>query len=132
GPRAWFSALAAFLALYLIESHTLPHVHGPHSGDAEGPHFHLGHFAVLGFAAHASFDGLALGAAYRQGAEIAAPAFIAVFAHKVPEGMALVSLLTHGGFNERRAAWLSWGVAFLTPVGAVASYALLGDRLQPY
>jgi zinc transporter ZupT len=132
GAIIWPGVLAAFLGLYLIESHTLPHVHGPHSGDADvGPHVHLGHLAALGFVAHAVSDGLALGVGYRQSFSLAAPALIAVFAHKVPEGMAVLSLLQHGGFAAPKAMRLAWVVAWMTPFSAVVSYALVGDRLRP-
>lgn len=131
-PRwAGVTAIVAFLVLYLAETHTLPHVHGPHSGDAPGPHVHLGYLAALGFTAHAVFDGLALGAGYRQGAPLAVSTLLAVFAHKVPEGMALASLLLLGDFSPRRALGLSWAVAMLTPAVAALSFGLLGAWFTP-
>jgi zinc transporter ZupT len=127
---AWWVAVGAFMVLYLVESHTLPHVHGPHSGDEPGPGVHLGHLAVIGFAAHAMCDGLALGIGFREGRGLAEPALVAVFAHKVPEGMALLSLLRHGGYRDRQALRFAWGVAAMTPLSAVVTYALVGDRLR--
>ena len=133
GFHAWETAVAAFLVLYLVESHTLPHVHGPHTGDEPEPraHVHLGHFAALGFGIHAVADGLALGAGGRQTTALAATTLVAVLAHKIPEGMALLTLLVQGGFERRRAIFYAWWVALATPVSAVVCYASLGDWLLP-
>ena len=77
------------------------------------------------------FDGLALGVGYRQGAGLEATTLIAVLAHKIPEGMALMSLLLHGGFASRRAVRYAWMVAGITPLAAVLSFGVLGDWLRP-
>jgi zinc transporter ZupT len=131
---AW--TLASFLAFYLLEAHFIPHVHARGDTPIEDHHHdhvdahhahHLGPVVVMGLAVHSLVDGISVGASLSAGAVLGSVAALLVVVHKMPVGIAAMSALYHSGVAGGRAAWITAGLALVTPVAVMISYFTLRD-----
>lgn len=148
---AW--ALAAFFGLYVLETHVVRHDHhrdadGSHAhahahghaavpAEAHAAHAHANEHApphsasqvtivaILAFGLHAAFDGLAVGVGFSPAVALGSSATIGVLAHKIPEGMALASLLLRAGVKTTRAIAIAAGIAALTPIATALALVFL-------
>ncbi|KPK79285.1 MAG: hypothetical protein AMS25_13150 [Gemmatimonas sp. SM23_52] len=125
---AW--TLAGFLVLYLVEAHFLPHVHRRGELPIDDHHraghaHHVGPLVILGLAIHSLAEGVSVGAGLSARALIGTVAAALVVFHKLPVGIAAMSALYHSGVPGRRAAWVSSGLALITPLAVVVSYFTL-------
>jgi len=132
-----FSALEAF-----VHRETWEHEHerlAPHS-EAGAPHEHVpasarvnSSLALLGpvsLIAHSTIDGLAIGLAFRAGAEVGLLVGLAVLAHDFADGMNLVTLWLSGGGRLPAARVLLLLDALAPPIGAaIGTFAQLNDVL---
>ena len=120
--------LSGYLVLYFFEQFTAPHSHL--AGDAPHTHKLLSGTAVNaamgGLLFHTFFDGISLAAAalidFRAGLLV----FIAVFLHKVPEGLTVATLFAASGKTLRFSVLMS-GVAGLTTLLGVLCVIWLQD-----
>jgi zinc transporter ZupT len=122
---AW--ALASFLAFYLLEAHFIPHVHArgtsPIGDDSEAGHRHrIGPLVVMGLGVHSLVDGISVGAGLSAGALLGTVTALLVVVHKMPVGIAAMSALYHSGVAGYRAAWITGGLALVTPLTVLVSY----------
>lgn len=131
---AW--GLGAFILLYIAENHFLPHPHtrAEEGGDESHHHHHhgghtkqVGWAAILGLALHALLDGLAVGAGFSASPLTGGVILSLVVSHKLPVGIATMSVLYHGGLERREAARYATWVALMTPLAVLVSYALLRE-----
>ncbi len=132
-------ALAAFVLLYIAESHLFPHPHGRHEDELDEQahpvaHGHgavtmrpFGAAAVFGLGLHALLDGVAVGAGFSTSFLTGSVIVSLVVAHKLPVGIASMGVLYHGGLERALAVRYSAVVALLTPVAVVVSFAVLRD-----
>jgi zinc and cadmium transporter len=122
GPVAPALVLAGYLAVHLTQ-HTLT------------PHFHFGEethavtrvaatSALVGLLLHTFFDGVAIASAFLVRAELGVMVFIAIFLHKLPEGVTISSLMMAGGRTGGRAVGAAALLGLATVVGV-----LLTDHL---
>jgi zinc and cadmium transporter len=122
-------ALVAFIALYVSENHFLPHPHARMEEDCGHHHAHdpngYGWTAVAGLGLHSVLDGLAVGAGFSESYLTGSVIVALVVSHKLPVGIASMGVLYHGGAGRAQAVRASVGVALITPVAVVLSYALL-------
>jgi zinc transporter, ZIP family len=125
-----FTALEAF-----VHRETWEHEHerlAPHSEAAE-PHEHAAQspLTLLGpssLIAHSTIDGLAIGLAFRAGAEVGLLVGLAVLAHDFADGMNVVTLWLSGGGRLPSARVLLLLDALAPPIGAaIGSLAQLDD-----
>jgi zinc transporter ZupT len=100
-------------ALWILFGYLLVHV----TQHVLTPHFHFGEethteamvdrwvgtAALLGLLLHSFFDGVAIASAFDVGAQLGLLVFMAVFVHKVPEGVTIASIMMVSGSSERRA-----------------------------
>lgn len=128
-PTFYIWTTVGFLALLVMEKQFVPHFHADHvhePGDCARPRASLGLMTALGFGLHALFDGLALGVSARSAEDFAFSTAVAVVAHKIPEGVAVFTVLLHSGRSVATSQGTALVVAMITPVAAFASYAALG------
>jgi zinc and cadmium transporter len=89
--------------------HATQHVLTPHFHFGEETHAEamvdrwVGTAALLGLLLHTFFDGVAIASAFGVDAELGLLVFMAVFVHKVPEGITIASIMLVSGSSERRA-----------------------------
>lgn len=104
------------------------------------PHFHFGEethaisataskAALIGLLLHTFFDGVAIASGFQVSASLGLLFFVAIFLHKLPEGVAASSLVVAAGGGIRRAylAATLLGVATIAGVLLTAQVRLLAD-----
>jgi len=116
GSLAPALVLAGYLAVHLTQHTLTPHFH---FGEETHAVSHVaGTSALVGLLLHTFFDGVAIASAFLVRPELGVMVFVAIFLHKLPEGVTISSLMLAGGRSRGRAvgaaAWL--GVATLAGV----------------
>lgn len=123
GSTSWLLILCGYLVVHFFEHTLAPHLHfSEETHAADVAQQFAGHFAVLGLAIHALFDGVAIGSGFLISSYLGAVIFLAVVLHKLPEGFTVASLLLASG--RSRATALA-GVATLAGA-TLAGVALMG------
>lgn len=144
-PDGLMFVLVGYLAMLVAENLFATHAHEPHPPAAET---HAAHplvggiaeseplisgvaswAAILGLSIHATFDGIAVGAAVAISSALGNIVSLALFLHKLPEGFGIASILLAAG-RSRRIAWLG-GVFLggLTVAGGLL--ALTTEAVEP-
>ena len=124
GHDAAYAALAGFVLVHVTQ-HAL------------GQHFHYGvethavtpavsGSALAGLMLHTLVDGVAIASGFQVSEELGALVFVAIFLHKLPEGLAISSLFLAAGAGRTRALLAACALAVATIVGAVATQAFTG------
>ena len=101
GAGAAVYVLTGYLAVHLAQ-----HVFTPHFHFGEETHrlsAGAGLSAVLGLTLHTVFDGVAIASGFLVSRELGVLLFLAVFLHKLPEGVTVASVMLAGGQGGRRA-----------------------------
>ncbi|HET7248656.1 MAG TPA: ZIP family metal transporter [Gemmatimonadales bacterium] len=122
GATAPILVFAGYLAVHLTQHTVTPHFHfgeETHTVNAVA-----GSSALLGLLLHTFFDGVAIASAFLVGRELGLLVFVAIFLHKLPEGVTISSLMLAGGRPERAAIGAA-GLLGIATVGGV----LLTDHL---
>ena len=109
------SAGLGILAGYRLV-HVTQHVLTPHFHFGEETHHEamidrwVGTAALLGLLLHTFFDGVAIASAFDVETSLGVVVFMAVFVHKIPEGVTIASIMLVSGNSKRRTLF---GVALL-------------------
>src|SRR5438309_8112966 len=122
GTAAPAMVLLGYLAVHFTQ-HTLT------------PHFHFGEethaissvagtSALIGLLLHTFFDGVAIASAFLVRPELGLMVFIAIFLHKLPEGVTISSIMMAGGRTGGRAV----GAAALLGLATLAG-VIMTDRV---
>lgn len=128
--------LVAFVLFYFLEHHLpfhagheeLHHVDlaaGALHDECCDSHHPMGIIAFCGLGLHSLIDGMIIGTGFEVGQEVGLLSALAVIAHEVPEGIAMLSILLHYGYRRRTAIIFTALVAIATPFGAVLTYSLV-------
>jgi ZIP family zinc transporter/zinc and cadmium transporter len=130
--------LLSFVLFYFLEHHILIHagheelhhtridVAAGHDECCRHPH-PLGIIAFVGMGMHSLIDGLIIGTGFEVSSEVGLLSAIAVIAHEVPEGIAMISILLHYGYQRRKGIIYTSLVAIATPLAAIATFALVRE-----
>jgi zinc and cadmium transporter len=133
-----YFVLLAFVAFYFLEHQMLIHagheeLHHPridvvagHGEECGRPH-PLGVIAFVGMGLHSLIDGLIIGTGFEVSHDTGILSALAVIAHEVPEGIAMISILLHYGYQRRAAITFTSLVAVATPLAAVITFALVRE-----
>jgi ZIP family zinc transporter len=103
-----------------------------HAVPAASPTTHLGVIGPLSLIVHSTLDGLAIGLAFRAGAEVGLLVGLAVLAHDFADGMNVVTLTLSmvGGTRLQAARVLLFLDAIAPPIGAaIGSFAAVDNML---
>lgn len=99
--------LGGYCAIHLLEHTITPHFHfGEETHHDQFVSSRTGYSVLVGLAAHALFDGVAIGSGFVLSAWLGWLIFFAIFLHKVPEGFTVASVMLASG-RSRRAALVS-------------------------
>ncbi len=99
------------------------------------PHFHFGEehhpvprsaglAALGGLAVHALFDGVAVASGFLVSRELGFLFFLAIFLHKLPEGVSVASVVLASGLGGRRAVQAGLVLGGVTILGALLTGAI--------
>ena len=109
--------LVGYLAVHLTQHTVTPHFH---FGEETHPVSSIaGTSALVGLLLHTFFDGVAIASAFLVRAELGFMVFIAIFLHKLPEGVTISSLMLAGGRTGGRAVGAAALLGVATLVGVV-------------
>ena len=101
GGAAPALVLAGYLAVHLTQHTLTPHFH---FGEETHSVKHLaGPTALVGLLLHTFFDGVAIASAFLVGPALGVLVFIAIFLHKLPEGVTISSLMVAEGRSGKQA-----------------------------
>ena len=109
--------LLGYLAVHLTQHTVTPHFHfgeETHSVSAVA-----GTSALVGLLLHTFFDGVAIASAFLVRQELAIMVFVAIFLHKLPEGVTISSLMLAGGRSVGRALGAAALLGVATLIGVV-------------
>ena len=133
--------LLAFVLFYFFEHHLLIHagheeqhhvnleIADCHDGCCSRPH-PMGWVAFVGMALHSIIDGMIIGTGFEVSQDLGLLAALGVIAHEVPEGIAMIAILLHYGWQRKRAIQLTSFVALATPGAAILTFAMV-NNLSP-
>ncbi len=108
--------LLGYLAVHLTQHTVTPHFHfGEETHSVSSV---AGTSALVGLLLHTFFDGVAIASAFLVRAELGIMVFIAIFLHKLPEGVTISSLMLAGGrtVGQATAGGVFLGIATLLGV----------------
>ena len=140
--RAPLFILLAFILFYFFEHHLLIHagheeqhhinleIADCHDGCCSRPH-PMGWVAFLGMGLHSLIDGVIIGTGFEVSQDLGLLAALGVIAHEVPEGIAMIAILLHYGWQRKRAIQLTAFVALATPLAAFLTFATVNDLSRP-
>jgi len=113
--------LLGYLAVHLTQHTLTPHFH---FGEETHPVSSVaGTSALVGLLLHTFFDGVAIASAFLVRPELGMLVFVAIFLHKLPEGVTISSLMVAGGRSGGRAV----GAAALLGIATVLGVVLTED-----
>src|SRR2546422_6269280 len=95
GPAAPALVLAGYLAVHFTQHTLTPHFH--FGEETHAVNRVAGTSAVVGLLLHTFFDGVAIASAFLVRPALGLMVFIAIFLHKLPEGVTVSSLMMAGG-----------------------------------
>jgi zinc and cadmium transporter len=109
--------LVGYLAVHLTQHTVTPHFHfGEETHTVSSV---AGTSALVGLLLHTFFDGVAIASAFLVRPELGIMVFIAIFLHKLPEGVTISSLMLAGGRSGGRAVGAAALLGVATLLGVV-------------
>ena len=109
--------LLGYLAVHLTQHTVTPHFH---FGEETHPVSSVaGTSALVGLLLHTFFDGVAIASAFLVRHELGIMVFIAIFLHKLPEGVTISSIMMAGGRTRGGAVGAAALLGLATLVGVV-------------
>jgi zinc transporter ZupT len=109
--------LLGYLAVHLTQHTVTPHFH---FGEETHPVSSVaGTSALVGLLLHTFFDGVAIASAFLVRPELGIMVFIAIFLHKLPEGVTISSLMLAGGRSGNRAVGAAALLGLATLLGVL-------------
>jgi len=119
--------LAGYCVIHLLEHTITPHFHfGEETHHHEFVSSHTSYSVLIGLAAHALFDGVAIGSGFVLSNWLGWLIFFAIFLHKVPEGFTVASVMLASGRSRRVALTSAAVLAGATVLGVLVINLLPG------
>ena len=111
--------LAGYLAVHLTQHTVTPHFH---FGEETHPVSAVaGTSALVGLLLHTFFDGVAIASAFSVRPALGIMVFVAIFLHKLPEGVTISSLMVAAGRSQGRAVGAAALLGVATLIGVVVT-----------
>ncbi len=117
GTAAAALVLVGYLAVHLTQHTLTPHFHFGEETHAVSSV--AGTSALVGLLLHTFFDGVAIASAFLVRAELGIMVFVAIFLHKLPEGVTISSLMVAGGRSGGRAVGAAALLGIATLLGVL-------------
>lgn len=125
GESTGFYLLCGYMVMTVIERFTMAHP----CGEEACPSHRIGIVALFGLSVHSVIAGMALGVGLSGAVELTTSLALlaAILVHKVPETLALMSLLAISGFTGTRGLGMLLVFAFMGPSGILLG-AMIGGH----
>lgn len=111
--------VAGYFAVHLAQHVLTPHFHFGEETHSVSPVASVS--ALIGLLLHTFFDGVAIASGFQVSDQLGVLLFTAVFLHKLPEGLAMASLMLASGLGRARALLAAAALGVATVVGVVAT-----------
>jgi ZIP family zinc transporter/zinc and cadmium transporter len=119
GSAAPVLVLVGYLAVHLTQHTVTPHFH---FGEETHPVSAVASTsALVGLLLHTFFDGVAIASAFLVRPALGIMVFVAIFLHKLPEGVTISSLMVAAGRSQQRAVGGAALLGLATLVGVVVT-----------
>jgi len=109
--------LAGYFAVHLAQHVLVPHFH--FGEETHRLSAHQGLTVLIGLLLHTFFDGVAIASGFLVSAQLGILLFLAVFLHKLPEGLTMSSVMLAGGQGRGRALGAAGLLGLATILGVV-------------
>jgi zinc and cadmium transporter len=119
GAAAPVLVLAGYLAVHLTQHTVTPHFH--FGEETHSVARVAGTGALVGLLLHTFFDGVAIASAFLVRSELGILMFVAIFLHKLPEGVTIASVTLAGGRTARQAVGFSALLGLATVAGVLVT-----------
>lgn len=116
----WF--MVTFLMFYIIEHGLILHACNEENGCEVHP---IDRIAVLGMGLHSLLDGVIIGVGFEVSYSLGALAALSVLLHRLPDGIAITSVLIHANYPKLKVIFTSLGVAAAVPLGSMMAFIFL-------
>jgi ZIP family zinc transporter/zinc and cadmium transporter len=111
--------LLGYLLVHLAQHVFTPHFHFGEETHRVAPS--AGISALVGLGLHTFFDGVAIAGGFHVSAALGSLLFVAVFLHKLPEGVAVASVMLASGHSARRAMQAAGVLGLATVAGVLVT-----------
>lgn len=115
GTAAPVLVLLGYLAVHLTQHTITPHFH--FGEETHAVTAVAGPSALVGLLLHTFFDGVAIASGFLVRPSLGVLVFLAIFIHKLPEGVTISSLMLAGGRSVRQALGAAALLGFATVLG---------------
>lgn len=122
-PNALLWFLVSFIFFYIVEHGLILHSCNEHSHCEV--HHPIDQIALIGMGLHSLMDGIIIGVGFEVSPSLGIIATISVLLHRLPDGIAMTSILVHSHYKRSKTLLYTWIVAMAAPVGAIASFFFL-------
>jgi zinc and cadmium transporter len=119
GSSAAIFVLAGYLLVHLSQHTLTPHFH--FGEETHSVSHAAGVSALIGLLLHTFFDGVAIASGFAVSAQLGLLLFIAIFLHKLPEGVTISSIQIAGGTKPLRALGSAAMLGAATVIGVLAT-----------
>jgi zinc and cadmium transporter len=109
--------LGGYFTVHLAQHVLVPHFHFGEETHRVGPH--LGLTVLVGLLIHTFFDGVAIASGFLVSDQLGLLLFLAVFFHKLPEGLTMASVVLAGGQGRARALGAAGLLGVATVLGVI-------------
>lgn len=128
-PNALIWFLVSFVFFYIIEHGLI--LHACNEAKECEVHHPIDRIAIIGMALHSLLDGIIIGVGFEISSSLGLIATLSVLLHRLPDGIAMTSVLLHSHYPRQKTLFYTWMVALAAPVGAVLSFFLLKNIGTP-
>jgi len=119
GPSASGYVLLGYLLVHFSQHTLIPHFH--FGEETHSVSHAAGISALIGLLLHTFFDGVAIASGFAVSAQLGLLLFIAIFLHKLPEGVTISSIQIAGGTRPIRALGSAAMLGAATVIGVLAT-----------
>lgn len=117
GSSAGLYILGGYLVVHLAQHVLVPHFHFGEETHRLSPS--AGWTALAGLLLHTFFDGVAIASGFAVSPQLGMLLFLAVFFHKLPEGVTMASVMLAGGQGRGRALAAAAALGVATVLGVL-------------
>lgn len=121
-PNALIWFLMSFILFYIIEHGLI--LHACNEGQSCEVH-PIDRIAIAGMGLHSLLDGIIIGVGFEISSSLGIIATLSVLLHRLPDGIAITSVLLHSDYPKQKTVIYTWFIALLAPVGAIMAFLFL-------
>src|SRR5260370_19295964 len=124
GQNAFLFVLIGYFLVHLFEHILAPHFHFGEETKTEMMGHHRARTVLVGLGIHTFFDGVAIAAGFLVSTWLGKVIFVAIFLHKLPEGVTIASVVVASGQSRGKAVAAAGALGVATLLGVLLTSML--------